>query len=115
MFLVVMGSDRIATTLDREGNPTWSGIKTWSPAYVNKLLCDRRLLGEHQRTTLDEKGNRLDSDLLSNYYPGVIDSGLFARVQAVRAAIRKAHCGKSGNKGARRESPNIFAGLLRDA
>ena len=114
MALEGNGSRKIAATLDREKIATWSGVRTWSPDYINKLLADRRLLGEHQRTTLDEKGNRTDAELLVSYYPKVIEPGLFARVQTARAAIWKAHCGKSGNGKARKESPNLFAGLLVD-
>lgn len=114
MSLKGAGCQKIAVTLDREGIPPWSGVKTWSEAYINKLLGDRRLLGEHQRTTLDDNGRRVKAELLANYYPPVLDSGLFARVQILRAAIHKAHCGKSGTSKGRKESPNIFAGLLVD-
>ena len=110
-----MGYRAITNVLQKEGIRPWSSnAKTWNGDYVNRLLSDRRLLGEHQRTTLvkeDGKRKRVQGELLRDYYPKVIGDELFARVQAVRSVTRGARF-KPSKKEDRAESPNIFAGFL---
>ena len=62
------GLSRIVRTLEKEKVPPF-GSKEWSRPYLNKLLNDRRVLGEYQPRLI---GNTPDGKVIEGYYPRVV-------------------------------------------
>ena len=77
----------------------------WRRAYLHKILHSRAVLGEYQPM----KGRRADGNAILNYFPKVIEIGLWERVQDALSARTK-RAGRIGVKVA-----NLFSGLLWDA
>jgi DNA invertase Pin-like site-specific DNA recombinase len=92
------GNFQIARTLNAKGIPAWLGKKGWHLSSVHKLLTNRAVIGEFQPYYRKDgrTGKRVPAgDVIKDYYPAVIDSGLFQRVTAIRAE-RKKRPGKTG-------------------
>jgi DNA invertase Pin-like site-specific DNA recombinase len=105
------GRARIVRTLTKEGVKTFSdkGDK-WTRPYVNKLLTDRRVLGELQPRRED---GTPDGPVIPDYYPRVISEEEYLLARAGQEGRR----GKGGSrKGPRdRKYVNVFQSLLRHA
>jgi DNA invertase Pin-like site-specific DNA recombinase len=99
----------IVGLLTAEGVANFDGCrnkgKTWSKAYVRKLLTGRTVLGEYQPL----KDGQPDGPPLADYYPAIIDEATWHQAQAA-IARRKQHPGRTGEKVA-----SLFTGLLWDA
>jgi hypothetical protein len=115
MALKGFGAGKIAATLAEKGVPAFrhhSQPKNWEPRWysdaVDRLLRDRRLIGERRIST---------GEVQLDFFPVVIDAGLFFRVQNLRRTASNMHKGGAvvTNSRPRRESPNMFAGILFDA
>ncbi len=100
------GHQRIVAKMLKDEVPPLGSSGKWTTSFVNVLLSDRRVLGEHQPR--DRKGIA-DGPAIEKYYPPAVDEDLW---RAARLAIE----GRNRLKGrVSAERINLFAGLLRDA
>ena len=81
------------------------GSGKWNKSYVWKILKGRAVLGEYQ----PDRDGKPDGPPLPDYYPCVIEEGVWLQAQAALAR-RKDKPGRVGEKVA-----SVFAGLLWDA
>jgi DNA invertase Pin-like site-specific DNA recombinase len=95
----------VCRKLSAEGVPAIGSSGRWTRPFLQRLLSDRRVIGEFQPRTSDGKAQ---GDPIANYYPAIVTE---AQWQAGRAhsAIRRKKPGRVGNH------VNMFASLLKDA
>lgn len=103
------GKQRIARLLQTHKVPTW-GVKgkaanSWHHSYVQKILMNRAVLGEHVLWAKRDGVRTPVTEPLKGYYPPVIDPTVFVRVQA-RGPGPKGPLGKNLH--------NLFRGLVYD-
>jgi DNA invertase Pin-like site-specific DNA recombinase len=99
------GQARILRTLTEEGFEPFGRGGKWSHSYVEKILNDRRVLGELQ----PRKGGEADGALIADYYPRVVEEDVFHLARAGQE-------GRGGRHGGRdRQYVNTFQGLLVNA
>lgn len=101
------GKHLIARTLNKEGVPAWGRGEGWHASYIQKILRSRATVGELQSHRKVGGKRVTEGEPLLNYYPAVIDEGLFSRAQA----DRQARTGMSGRRGKR--ISNLFAGIAK--
>jgi DNA invertase Pin-like site-specific DNA recombinase len=68
-------------------------VRGWQPSTIAKIISSRAVLGEYQPHKRGRDGKRVaDRDgVIKNYYPAIIDEGLFiAANNAVRARLKNA-------------------------
>lgn len=82
------------------------GPRPWSRSYLNRILNDRRVLGELQPRT--GRGTRLDGEVVPNYFPAIV-----SEAQWLAARVGQEHRYKTRGRPAR--EVNVFAGLLTNA
>jgi DNA invertase Pin-like site-specific DNA recombinase len=100
------GLKRIVARLEADGVPPVAG-RRWHRSYVDRVLRDRRALGEWQPR---KKGGREpDGKAVPGYFPAVVDETLFYRARH-GAGDRRRFKGRVGEA-----LVNPFAGLLRNA
>jgi uncharacterized small protein (DUF1192 family) len=76
---------------------------------VQKVLCDRAVLGEHQPCKMGEDGDRIPvGPPIPGYYPAVVDESLWYRAQASKDRRKK-------HKGPNTEFVNLFTGAVVNA
>lgn len=108
MYVSGYGRGVIARTLIKEGIPAWNTRNPlWHESYVNKLLCNRAVVGEYIAEFKTEEGGK-GQELITGYYPEIIDPVLFARVQDMAFLRKKGQRGRKGKKFA-----NLFQKLAR--
>ena len=87
----------------------------WNTSYIQKVLSDRSVLGEHQPCKFeveeDDDGEEIQVRVpaclpVKGYYPAVVDEPLWLRAQAGKAAGVKA-------KGRHSQHVNLFVGLVK--
>ena len=87
----------------------------WNTSYIQKVLSDRSVLGEHQPCKFeveeDDDGEEIRVRVpagppVKAYYPAVVDEPLWHRAQAGKAAGVKA-------KGQHSQHVNLFVGLVK--
>lgn len=85
------GKFSIAKTLNARREQTWGTGKRkaagWHTSYIQKLLTNRSVIGEFQphRLTAGRNSQRIKvGDPIENYYPAVVERGVFATVQSKR-------------------------------
>jgi len=105
------GAEKIAKEMNQITN-MWqpppnkrNGSGGWQTFYVIKLLRERALIGEFQPK---DKDGQLIGDVITEYYPQVIDTELFNAVQQLIDKNRQTKA--SGQNG---KANNVFQGLLR--
>jgi len=92
----------------------WSKNGQWRPERIDKLLSDRKVLGEFQMHVTEAKPEKNrpkripDGPLMLNYYPEAIKSDLWRKVVAARALRARVKSGRPSRTGV-----NLFAGLCR--
>ncbi len=114
-----LGKIRIANTLNREG--TWTPPRRgklkcegngkgsgWRESYVQKILRNRAVIGEYQPFTRIDGKRKPAGDPIPDYYPRIVEPGLFHAVQARFAG----NGGKGGQTGKAR---NLFVHLVKCA
>jgi DNA invertase Pin-like site-specific DNA recombinase len=104
------GRTRIIRTLEAEGVQPFGDSQNWTRPYVNKLLNDRRVLGEYQPRLTDDTP---DGPVIHGYYPQVISDEeylLARRGQEGRCGPR----GPKGSRGGTKDSRyvNVFQSIL---
>jgi hypothetical protein len=102
-FLVV-GVPALGRRANKSGKP-------WSKSYIQKILCSRAVLGEHQCYEGGKGCTRKPiGEPIKGYYPRIINEATWHKAQAATASRK----GKPGRQGDER-IPNIFTGLVRDS
>ncbi|MDO9083786.1 MAG: recombinase family protein, partial [Humidesulfovibrio sp.] len=110
MYVSGYGRGVIARTLMKEGISAWNTRKpVWHESYINKLLCNRAVVGEYIAEFKTEEGG-MGQEVITGYYPEIIDPALFARVQDMAFLRKKGQRGRKGKKYA-----NLFQKLARCA
>ncbi len=108
MYVSGYGRGVIARTLIKEGIPAWNTRKpVWHESYVNKLLCNRAVVGDYVAEFKTEEGGK-GQEVIVGYYPEVIDRATFERVQDMAFLRKKGQRGRKGKKFA-----NLFQKLAR--
>ena len=108
MYVSGYGRGVIARTLIKEGIPAWNTRKpVWHESYVNKLLCNRAVVGDYVAEFKTEEGGK-GQEVITGYYPEIIDPALFARVLDMAFLRKKGQRGRKGKKFA-----NLFQKLAR--
>ncbi len=80
--------------------------KQWNETYIRHVLRNRVVLGEFQPMRLDASGKRVpDGPPIKDYFPAVIEQGLFDRAQAA-CKQRYRERGPSG------KFVNLFSGII---
>jgi hypothetical protein len=100
------GTSRIMRTLMAEGVQPFGKSGKWNVAYLDKILNDRRVLGEMQprHTNNDPAG-----PIVANYFPPVVSDNEFNLARAGQIARRQ----KKGTRD--RKHVNVFQSLLVSA
>jgi DNA invertase Pin-like site-specific DNA recombinase len=83
------GNARIARLLTREGVPAFGPSGRWDPDYINRIVSDRRAIGELQPKTI---GRKIAGEVLKDYYPAVVTAEQWERAQQGRkrrASVKK--------------------------
>lgn len=112
MALSGIGSDSIAKAFNSEGVDVFGNGQFWHKSYIEKLLHNPSVYGVMQPCKMqwdDGKARmvRVNEGLpIEEYFPAVIDAGLFHRVKAIRSAKRPQ--GRSGVT-----FSNLFKGLIK--
>ncbi len=110
MYVQGYGRGVIVRTLRKEGVSAWNTRKpVWHESYVNKLLCNRAVVGEYVAEFKTEDGG-MGQEVITGYYPEVIDRETFDRVQDMAFLRKKSQRGRKGKKFA-----NLFQKLARCA
>jgi DNA invertase Pin-like site-specific DNA recombinase len=102
------GKSRILKTLAAEGVQPFGGgrgVAKWTHTYLDKILRDRRVLGEYQPRKQD---GTADGAAIPEYYPRVVSDEQFNLARAGMGMRRKKVQGRDS------KHVNVFRGLLRD-
>lgn len=107
-----LGNAFIARTLNQEGVPTPTGRGRWFNSTVADIAASRAVLGEYQPYSGHRRGKprQPDGPPIPDYYPAIIDAGLFHRVQAMNAERQNPQA-----RPASKAFPNLLVGLVRCA
>lgn len=83
-------------------------IRRWNPSYISKILNDRAVIGEYQpkRHNFETGVRELVGATIKNYYPVVIDEGLFLEAQHAKSL------NKQIQKSKRVEFVNLLSGKI---
>jgi DNA invertase Pin-like site-specific DNA recombinase len=107
-----LGRARIVAALIAEGVPSFGKGKTWTRSYVNKILNDRRVLGEYQPRHTDDT---TDGAALKGYYPAVVSEKQWLLSRAGQEQRRgKDRLGRALVR-SERKHVNLFRSLLVSA
>lgn len=108
-----MGGDSIARKLNQDGvdwdksrGPRRVLKNGWRKSYIDKILRNRAILGEFQPYTKKDGKRQPAGDPIPDYFPRIIEDGLFYSVQRQMAMNRS----KGGRNG---ELKNLFGALAR--
>ena len=108
MYVQGYGRGVIVRTLRKEGVPAWNTRKpVWHESYINKLLCNRAVVGDYIAEFKTDEGCR-GQEVITGYYPAIVDQALFDRVQDMAFLRKKGQRGRKGKKFA-----NLFQKLAR--
>jgi DNA invertase Pin-like site-specific DNA recombinase len=101
------GKRRIAADLNRKQIEPWGRGKSkghgWHPSYVAKILRSTATLGEFQPHRMESGRRVAEGDVITEYFPAVIDRATFDRANAARLT--------TGGQ-TRTKISNLFAGLI---
>lgn len=97
----------------------------WRDAYINKILRNRKLIGEYQphemknKTITKKNGKEVEraipvaiGDPIKNYYPKIIDEALFYKVQELIKQNSK-FPGNGGGGGNKDKGSNLFTHVVK--
>jgi DNA invertase Pin-like site-specific DNA recombinase len=106
------GRGLIVKALVAEGVPAFGSTGNWTRSYVNKLLTDRRVLGEYQPRKTDDTP---DGDPIADYYPRIIGDDAWDVARAGQEKRRGTDRRGRPLVRTERKHVNLFRGLLRNA
>ncbi|MGY3449189.1 recombinase family protein [Bradyrhizobium sp. USDA 4353] len=102
-----LGRRTIVKRLNREGKLSFLSEKGWQTSSVAKIVATRTVLGEYQPSRRDADGKRVpDGQPILNYYPAVVDEGLYLRANRAVTSRRKNAGGRPS-----REEANLLRGI----
>jgi DNA invertase Pin-like site-specific DNA recombinase len=104
------GTRHIANKLNKEKIPAIGSSGVWSYSYITKILNSRSVLGEYQPMKGRKNKRKADGEVVTDYFPRVIDDATFYAAQHVIRG-RKNETGPAKPE----ECRNLFQGLLKDA
>lgn len=110
-----LGQHLIARRLNDDGISSFGRANKdsgeyWGSSSVSKILSNRAVFGEFQPHKLVDKRRVPDGPAISGYFPAIIESDLFFRVQAGRALRRRGGGGRRGHF-----ISNLVSGLAKCA
>ncbi|MBH0051934.1 recombinase family protein [Pseudoalteromonas sp. SWYJZ19] len=103
-----LGYMKIAEYLNRQNIPTFQNNSTWVPNGLNNILTNKAVLGEYQPHIMIDNQRIVDGEAIKSYYPKVIDTALFLRVQ--KGIASRNQRGSGYRKG---KFSNLFIGLIK--
>lgn len=111
-----MGQNLIATTLNREGEPTFgdssrSPGRYWHRSYVVRVLRNPAVVGTlvpHVVEHAEGKKRRVAQKPIEGYFPSIVDRGVYEQVQALKMDTRTPLRGRHAASGSIR---NILGGV----
>jgi len=95
------GKWQIARILNEKKVPVFKRSRGWSTTNINNMLNGRAVLGEFQ----PKKKGEPAGDLITDYFPAIIDEGLFYKVQIAKENRRQ----QGGPAG--KHMRNLFTGI----
>jgi DNA invertase Pin-like site-specific DNA recombinase len=115
-------ADKLIAAKIKPWGPKRNGIEPrWTPTYVRDILASRVVLGEYQPKKLvhDKNGKRRridDGSLVEDYYPQIIETDLWLKVNEARMAFALAKFGDALHAGRNKFSTaNLFKRMVWDA
>jgi DNA invertase Pin-like site-specific DNA recombinase len=115
-------TDKLLAAKIKPWGPKRNGIESrWTPTYVRDILASRAVLGEYQPKKLvhDKNGKRRridDGPLVEDYYPQIIETDLWLKVNEARMAFARAKFGDALHAGRNKFSTaNLFKRMVWDA
>ncbi|MFZ6674799.1 recombinase family protein [Undibacterium sp. Xuan67W] len=100
------GATAIARIANREKWPVPGRANTWHKTLPNKLIHNRRVLGELEPQVKEANGRRPTGEIWEGYYPAIISLEVFDAASA--SAERRRNLPKRRDSGYR----NVFQGIL---
>jgi hypothetical protein len=91
-----LGGYTIAKLLNAKKVPAFGPSPIWDQSTIHNLLSNRATIGEHQPKRYRNKKEFREGDPIPNYYPPVIDQGLFEAAQAARRENLASGRGRKG-------------------
>lgn len=103
-----MGSYLVTKRLNQDKVSTFGKTTLWNQSYVTKILQNRAVIGEYQPHVILDGKRKAEGDPIPNYFPQIIEEGLFYRVQQARKLRRS---GSAGRRGERQR--NLFTNIAK--
>ena len=98
-----IGHAEIAAALNREGVPVFGRGARWHRSYVLKLLRSAAVIGTYVPHTVEHVGGRRVRTPagagVRDYFPRIIDPGVFTQVQTLVRASRAPLRGRHATRG----------------
>src|SRR6202140_530405 len=101
-----LGGYTIAKQLNAKKVPPFGPSPKWDQSTIHNLLRNRATIGEHQPKQYRNRKEFPVGDPVPNYYPAVIEEGLFSAAQVARQRNLVSGRGRKG-----RFITNLFAGI----
>jgi hypothetical protein len=102
-----LGCYTIAKQLKDKNVPPFGPSGKWDQSTIHRMLVNRATIGEHQPKQYRNGREDPVGDPIPNYYPAVIDEGLFQAVQVARQRNSKLGRGRKGTY-----VTNLFPNLI---
>ncbi len=105
-----IGNYSITHRLNTQRVPHFGKSNGWHMSYVSKILKNRSVTGEFQPHKRVNGKRRPDGDPIPNYFPTVVDSEMFYRVQAALVSRLNHGAGRKGET-----ISNLFSNVAKCA
>ena len=102
-----IGNYTITRRLNERQVPSFGRSKGWHRSYVSKVLKNRAVLGEFPPHKMVNGERRPDGDPIQDYFPRVVDDGLFYQAQLGLSQRLNHGAGRKGTN-----VTNLFSGLV---
>jgi DNA invertase Pin-like site-specific DNA recombinase len=102
-----IGCDSITRRLNKARVPSFGSSNGWHTSSVSKILNNRSVIGEFQPHRLVGGRRVPEGEAIHDYFPPIIEDGLFYRAQAGRAQRSVTGRGRKGEF-----ISNLFSGIL---
>ena len=101
-----MGLDLISVTLNKSS--LWIPDSGWRKSYVRKILFSRAIIGEYQPCKLINGKRTPEGDVITGYFPAILEPEKFNRVQALLNESKALSGARGGRTG---KISNLFSHL----